>query len=110
MSSNWRAWVILLLAVAFEVVGTSCLKASQSLSRLGFTITAFVCYIFAIVGLALALKSIDVSIAYAVWAGLGIVCITVVGAVAFDEAMTGPRLVFIALILIGVVGLNILQT
>lgn len=110
MKANWHAWAILLLAVAFEVAGTSCLNASQSLSRLGFAMIAFVCYLIAIIGLALALKSIDVSIAYAVWAGLGIVCITMVGAFAFDESMTAPRLVFIALILIGVVGLNLLQS
>ncbi len=110
MNANWHAWAILLLAVAFEVAGTSCLNASQSLSRPGFAIIAFVCYVIAIIGLALALKSIDVSIAYAVWAGLGIVFITVVGVLVFGEAMTAPRLVFIVLILIGVVGLNLLQS
>lgn len=109
MVSNWQAWAILFLAVLFEVVGTSCLNASQGLTRPGLVVAMIISYTAAFAGLALALQSIDMSVAYAVWAGLGIACITVIGALAFNETMTAARVFFLALILIGVVGLNLLS-
>lgn len=109
MVSSWQAWVFLLLAVVLEVIGTSCLNASQGLTRPWFAVAVVVSYVASFVGLALALRSIDMSVAYAVWAGLGIVCITVVGALAFNETMTAARVFFLALILIGVIGLNLLS-
>ncbi|NNC23126.1 multidrug efflux SMR transporter [Salinisphaera sp. USBA-960] len=110
MSVNWLAWTILLLAVVFEVIGTSFLNASQGFTRPWFSVAVVVSYIASFVGLALALKTIDMSIAYAVWAGLGIVFITFVGSLVFNEAITVSRMFFIALILTGVVGLNLLRT
>lgn len=109
MSAYSWGWCVLLLAVILEVIGTSCLKASHGLTRPLLSVVSIGCYVASVIGLAVALKSLDVSVAYAVWAGLGIVCIAVIGVLVFGETMTLARLIFISFILVGVVGLNLLQ-
>jgi small multidrug resistance pump len=101
------SWILLTLAILFEVAGTTCMKLSDGLTRLWPVVGIVVFYLTSIAGLALALKRLDVSVAYAVWAGLGIVLITLVGIFFFNEPMTPLRAVCITLILLGVIGLNL---
>lgn len=101
------SWLLLTLAIVLEVAGTTCMKVSDGLTRVGPTVGIAVFYLASFACLALALKRLDVSVAYAVWAGLGIVLVSVIGVVFFKEPMTAWRAACIALVLLGVVGLNL---
>ena len=72
-------YLYLALAIAFEVVGTSALKASETLTRLLPSLVTLIAYTASFVFLALSLRTIPIGIAYAIWAGLGIVLIALVG-------------------------------
>lgn len=102
-----QSWLLLAVAIGLEVAGTTCMKLSDGLTRFWPTAAIVVFYVASFTCLALALRRIDVSIAYAVWAGMGIVLVSVIAVLFFDEALTPWRLACIALILLGVVGLNL---
>lgn len=103
-------WIILGGAIITEVVGTICLKLADGMTHLVPFLGAVVFYILSVIGLVLALRTIDMGVAYAVWAGLGIVLITLIGIFSFGEALTSWRIFCIVLILIGSVGLNITRS
>jgi small multidrug resistance pump len=100
-------WLYLAGAILLEVAGTTSMKVSAGFSRLIPSILIFVFYGLSFIGLTLALRGIDVSVAYAVWAGIGTVLITAIGFLYFKEPVTLVKLVSIALIVVGVVGLNL---
>ena len=100
-------WLYLLIAILTEVVGTSLMKVSQGLTRLLPTIFMFLLYGISFVFMALALKKIEVGIAYAIWSGLGTALIAMIGIAWFRESFTIPKLVGIVLIIGGVVLLNL---
>lgn len=100
-------WFYLILAILLEVAGTTSMKLSNGFSRLIPSLLIFVFYGLSFAGLTLALKRIDVSIAYAIWAGLGTALITVIGLVYFKEPATLIKLISIGLIVVGVIGLNL---
>jgi small multidrug resistance pump len=97
----------LLLAILFEVSGTTCMKLSQGFTRLWPSIGLGVFYAASLTFLTLALKRIDVSVAYAVWSGLGTALIAIIGVAAFREPLTAVKVGSIVLIILGVVGLNL---
>lgn len=102
-----KAWLYLILAILFEVAGTTSMKLSEGFSRLVPSILLFVFYAASFVAVTIALKEIEVSIAYAVWSGLGTALITVIGILFFRETVTVLKIVSIILIIIGIVGLNL---
>ena len=102
-----QSWIILSVAIVLEVAGTNCMKLSQGFSRLIPSVLIFVFYGLSFVGLTIALKKIDVSIAYAVWAGIGTALIAVIGIVYFKESLTLVKVLSLLLIITGVVGLNL---
>lgn len=102
-----KAWLILAVAISAEVVATTALKASDNFSRLGPTVITVVGYMVALYLLAVTLRVIPVGIAYAVWAGGGIVLITIAAWFMFDQKLDLPALIGIGLILAGVVVLNV---
>jgi small multidrug resistance pump len=101
------AAVFLAGAILAEVAGTLLLRASEGFSRLWPSVGTAVGYALAFLLLAQALKSIDVGVAYAVWAGVGTALITVIGIVALGEPATALKLAGTALIVVGVVALNL---
>ncbi|MCK9505584.1 MAG: multidrug efflux SMR transporter [Porticoccaceae bacterium] len=103
-------WLYLALAIVLEVAGTTSMKISSGLTKLVPSVLVFVFYGGSIAMLALALKRLDISIAYAVWAGLGTATIAVIGITYFQESVSAIKLVSIALIIVGVVGLNLSGT
>lgn len=103
-------WLWLSVAVVLEVAGTSFLKLSDGLSRLWPTIFMFFFYGLAFVGLSMAIRRIDVSIAYAVWSGVGIVLITFVDIFIFRSRLSGLMLFAIGLIIVGAVLLKYLSS
>jgi len=104
---NPSALLILVLAIASEVAGTAGLKASEGFGRLGPSTLALLGYALAFYFLAQSLKYIPSGVAYAVWSGLGTVGSVLLGLLIWKEIL-GPVHVFgIALIVVGVVVLNV---
>jgi small multidrug resistance pump len=102
------AWLLLAGAILTEVIATSALKLSDGLSKLLPTIVVAVGYILSFVLLAQALKlHLQVSIAYAVWSGAGTAAIAVIGMLWLDEPLNLAKVVGIALVILGVVVLNL---
>jgi small multidrug resistance pump len=100
------SWLFLFLAILLEVAGTTAMKLSHGFTRPVPSVMMFVFYGLCFSSLTLALKQIDVSIAYAVWAGFGTALIAGVGILWFKEPATTLKLVSISLIILGVIGLN----
>jgi small multidrug resistance pump len=94
------------LSIVFEVIGTSALKESSSFTRLVPGLIAIVAYVASFLLFSLTLRTIPVGIAYAVWAGLGIVLIAATGWLWFKQPLDLPALIGLALIVGGVVVVN----
>lgn len=101
------AYVYLFVAIVAEVVGTSALKASQGFTRFWPSVLVVVGYVVAFYLLTLVLRTIPVGIAYAFWAGLGIVLVTLVGVVMFGERLDLPAVLGLAMIIGGVVVIQV---
>jgi len=100
-------YYLLLLAIAFEVCGTTCMKLSEGFTKLLPSVLIFVFYAISFFFFTLALKGIDVSIAYAIWAGLGTALITVVGIFWFREPATALKMISLVVVIAGVIGLHL---
>ncbi len=100
-------YLFLLVAIASEVIATSALKASNGFTVLVPSLITLVGYGIAFYFLSLTLRTIPVGIVYAIWSGLGIVLIAIVGAVWFRQTLDGPALAGLALILAGVIVINV---
>src|SRR5689334_19871102 len=101
------AIVYLLLAIIFEVAGITSMKLSDGLSKLMPSIMIFVFYATSFIFLTLAIKRLEVSIAYAIWSGLGTLLIALIGVHFFNEPMNAIKAVSLGLIITGVVGLRL---
>ena len=102
-------WIYLSLAILAEVVGTTALKRSDGFSQIVPSIVSIACFGLALFLLSLALRDLTLGIAYAIWAGVGIVIISIVGVVLFRQDLDAPAIIGIALILSGVVVINTLS-
>lgn len=85
------------------------MKLSQGFTKIVPSILIFVFYGLCFTFLTFALKRLEVSVAYSVWAGLGTVLIALIGVIWFQESATLIKLVSIALIIIGIIGINASQ-
>ncbi len=101
-----QAWALLSVAIAFEVVGTTCMKLSHGFTNLLPSVMMFVFYGLAFSCNTFVTKTLDLSITYAVWSGAGTVATALIGIYFFKEPGTTLKLVSITLILIGVMGLH----
>jgi len=101
------AYVYLLVAIGSEVFGTSMLKATEGFSRLWPTVACLAGYVLSFVALAQAVKSVPVAVVYALWSGLGSAAIVAIGAMFLGEPITVVKVVGVALIVAGVVVLNV---
>jgi quaternary ammonium compound-resistance protein SugE len=101
------AWLLVILASLFETGFAVFLKLSHGITRLWPTIGFAVCALVSFALLTVALRSLEVGSAYAVWTGLGAAGTATVGIVALSEEVSVLKLVSISLILIGVVGLSL---
>ncbi len=98
------AWLV--LAIFLEVSGTVCMKLSAGFTRALPAALMFLFYFLSLSCLTMALKKIDVSVAYAVWSGLGTALITLAGLLWFREPASAVKLFAIGLIVTGVIILN----
>jgi quaternary ammonium compound-resistance protein SugE len=100
------AWVYLLLAGLFEIGFAVCLKSTEGFTRLWFSIATVLAAAASLWLLTRALRSIPVGTAYAVWTGIGAVGVAALGIVLFSESASPARLLCIAVIVAGVIGLK----
>ena len=96
-------YLFLFLAVVAETVGTSALQASQQFSRLWPSVLVVLSYAIAFYLLSLTLRTLPVGITYALWSGLGIVLISLIGWWVFGQNLDLPAIIGIALIIAGIV-------
>ena len=101
------SYLFLALGILFEVLGTICMKFADGFSRLVPSLFVFIFYSLSLVALVFVLKKLPVSIAYAIWAGLGTALIAVIGIFWFKEPFTFIKLVSILFIVLGIIGLEL---
>ncbi|HTE14466.1 MAG TPA: quaternary ammonium compound efflux SMR transporter SugE [Burkholderiales bacterium] len=101
------SWTYLIIAGVLEVVWAIGLKYTEGFSKLTPSIITIAAMIVSVVFLSLALKSIPVGTGYAVWTGIGAVGTAILGIVLFAEPATVARMICIALIVAGIIGLKI---
>jgi len=101
------AMIYLFLAVLLEVAGITAMKLANGFSVLEPSIMIFVFYGFSFVFLTLALKHLEVSIAYAIWSGVGTLLVAIIGVHFFHEPMNLIKAMSLGLIVTGVLGLRL---
>lgn len=104
------ALCILALAVGIEVLATFLMPRTEGFTQLGWSVMVLVGYGIAIGLLSVVIRTVPVSIAYAIWAGAGTALVAVIGATVLGESMSPIKAVSLALIVVGVVGLNLSGT
>ena len=100
-------WLQLMLAIAAEVVGTTALKASAGFTRPGAVAVVVLGYGLAFYLLSLVLLVLPLGVTYAIWSGLGVAAVTVIGWLVYGQRLDGAALVGIGLIVAGVMVLNL---
>jgi small multidrug resistance pump len=105
------ALVMLGMAIVAEIVGTSLLKATEGFTKLWPTVASLSAYAVAFVLLAQAIaRGMEVGFAYALWSGLGTTLIVIVGALFLGESLSAAKIAGVALVVAGVVTLNLAGT
>ena len=100
-------YVILALAILFEVIGTSLLKLSEEFSRPWPTAGLFLCYGVAFFLMTIVMRSLPVGVVYAIWSGCGIVLISIASYFLYTQSLDLAAMIGIALIIAGVVVINV---
>lgn len=100
-------WIVLSLAIGCEVAGTICLKLSKGFEIWGWVALVACFYSLSFWLLAVALRNIELSMAYAIWAGVGTALVAMVGVLAFHESISWIKFLSLLLIVLGVVGLHL---
>ena len=100
-------WAALGAAILAEVLATSALKASGSFTRLWPSAAVVTGYVLAFLFLSVAIRSIPIGVAYAVWSGIGIVLVTAAGWLLYGQRLDGPALAGLGLIVAGVAVLRL---
>ncbi|MCX6002301.1 MAG: multidrug efflux SMR transporter [Chloroflexi bacterium] len=101
------SWVLLIAAICMEVCGTTCLKLSEGLTKWLPSVLIFVFYSLAFVLMSFAVRKLDLSLSYAIWSGVGTFLIALIGFFWFKEQFTLLKAFSMALVIAGVVGLNL---
>ncbi len=96
-------YIYLILAVVSETIGTSALQASQQFTKLVPSVLTVVGYAVSFYFLSLTLRFMPVGIVYAIWSGLGIVLIAIIGRLVFQQRLDWPAVLGMAFIILGIV-------
>ncbi|MDL0431763.1 SMR family transporter [Marinobacter sp. TBZ242] len=102
-----KSWIFLGIAIVAEVVATTGLKASEGFTRLWPSLLVIAGYTVAFYFLSHTLKEIPVGLAYAIWAGLGIVLVAFIGWAVYGQVLDAASVIGMALIISGVVVINV---
>lgn len=103
-------WLALLIAGGLEIVWAIGLKYTEGFTKLWPSLWTIAAMIGSFFLLAFALKQIPIGTAYAIWTGIGAVGVAIVGILFFNESSEWPRLFFIGLIIMGIVGLKLFSS
>jgi small multidrug resistance pump len=107
MKGYAMGWILLVVAIVLEVVGTTNMKLSEGFSKLVPSMLVLFFYALSIVALTFAVNRLDVSVAYAVWSGMGTALVAMIGIWFFQELLTTTKLVALGLIIVGVAMLHL---
>ena len=99
-------WILLVVAIVLEVVGTTNMKLSEGFSNLVPSLLVLFFYALSIIALTFAVNRLDVSVAYALWSGMGTALVAIIGLWFFQESITIIKVVALGLIIVGVVMLH----
>lgn len=101
-------WLYLLASILFEVLGTSSLKLATQQGRILtiYTLLVVLCYLASFFFLGISMRHFDLSVVYAIWSGLGVTLVALIGIFVFNDQITPLKAGSMALIVIGIVGLN----
>lgn len=102
-----NAWTYLLAGIVFEVIGTTFLKLSDGFSESLYSTLCIVFFVAALFMLSQSVKSIEIGVVYAIWSGVGIALITLIGIFYFHEVLSIAKVFFIGMIIVGAVGLQV---
>ncbi|MBC7531111.1 MAG: multidrug efflux SMR transporter [Oligoflexus sp.] len=101
------SWLFLAIAILLEIVGTACMKFSESFTRLVPSVALMICYVLSSVFMTLSLRTIPLGVAYAIWSGVGTALAVGIGVVLFGEQITPMKFISAGFIIIGVIGLRL---
>jgi small multidrug resistance pump len=105
-----KVWAILAVCIVGEVTATSLLKKSEGFTNLPYGLTSIAIFALCFWGVSYVLTRLPIGVTYAIWAGMGICLVTLVGWSVFRQPLTLPQLVFIAMIICGAVGLSLVTS
>jgi small multidrug resistance pump len=100
-------WIYLILSIIFEITSTTLMKMSNGFTKILPTVGTFLGYIICFSFLSIALKKIDMGVAYAIWGAVGITVMAVIGILVFKESISVLKILSILFIVLGVIGLNL---
>ncbi|MCD6048091.1 MAG: multidrug efflux transporter [Gammaproteobacteria bacterium] len=102
-----KEWFYLFLAILLEVLGTTSMKLSQGFTNIWASVLVFVFYSLSFIAFTFALKRLELSTSYAIWAAVGTAAVTLIGVLYFNEPINAIKIISILLIILGVVGLRL---
>jgi len=105
-----RAWSLILIAGILEVAWAVCLKNSDGFSNIPYTVSFLILIALSMLLLSVAIRTLPVGAAYAVWVGIGAVGTFLAGIVLFDDPVNALRVIFVFLIIIGIIGLQLTES
>ena len=100
-------WIYLSIAIVSEVIATSALKATNGFTRFAPSVAVVLGYASAFYFLSLTIRTIPIGVTYAVWSGVGIVLVAIIGWLLYGQKLDAPAILGMALIIVGVVVLNV---
>lgn len=99
-------WLILIIGIVFEVLGTISMKYAEGFTKLWPSVFVFVFYGISLAVLVFVLEKMEVGIAYGIWASAGTALMAIIGIVFFQEHLSWLKIVSIGFIIIGIIGLE----
>lgn len=107
LTVSWMPWLLLAVAILFEVAGITSMKLSRGFAVLLPSLGVIVFYVCSFAAVVLALKRLELSVAYAIWSGVGTALTATIGIAYFREPFTPIKLASLALVVLGVAGLSL---
>ena len=104
---NMNHWLALTIAIVAEVIGTTALKASNEFTRLWPSLIVVVGYGTAFYFMAVSMRVLPVGIMYAIWSGMGIVLVSIIGWVIYRQVLDVPAMIGMGLIIAGAIVINV---
>ena len=100
-------WLALAIAIVAEVIGTTALKASNEFTRLAPSLIVVAGYGTAFYFMSISMRVLPVGIMYAIWSGMGIVLVSIIGWVVYRQALDVPAMIGMGLIIAGAIVINV---